>query len=283
MYHDDFGFDAMTLDSPLDRDGQAFSADALEQGFGAGLLGLLLTSDLFSARNPGPRRLLTDVTLATSWPGAVVRFSGERLDQDDLDTFLGCVLLAFRNPGRGLGSTRFLLREMSRLLRPGGRRFAPRHLERSLWRLAAARIEIEAKEGHCHIQARLLHTLLCDRAAGLCAVDVNPRIMEAFRTATAVERLMATRAPLGTAPFRRWLAGVLANSTGCLRLDIAGLRRLSGLAHQPLPAFRIRAIAALQSFLDMGYIVSIEPHGPDRLVILHQVARGEEPACLLLS
>jgi hypothetical protein len=283
MYHDEIGFDAMTLDSPLARSGQLGLTDTLEQDFSSRLLGLILASDLFAARNPAPIHWLENVVLETCWDGAVIGFSGERLDQDDLDAFLGCVILAFRNPGRGLGSTRFTLRELTRLIRPKGRRITARRLERSLWRLAAARLEIEDSAGCYNIQARLLNTLLCDRAAGICAVDINPRIMEGFRTATSVERLLATRAPLDSGGFRRWLAGLLANSPSCLRLEVSGLRRLCGLTRQPMPAFRIRAITALQAFLDLGYIASIEPCGPDRLVIQHRVARGEEPSCLLLS
>jgi hypothetical protein len=283
MYHDEIGFDAMALVSPLTRSEPAGLADTLEQGFSSRLLGLILASDLFAARNPAPRHWLENIALETSWDGAGIAFSGERLDQDDLDAFLGCVILAFRNPGRGLGSTRFTLRELTRLIRPKGRRITSRHLERSLWRLAAARLEIEDSAGCYNIQARLLNTLLCDRAAGICAVDINPRIMEGFRTATSVERLLTTRAPLDSGGFCRWLAGLLANSPSSLRLELAALRRLCGLTRQPMPAFRIRAITALQAFLDLGYVASVEPCGPDRLVIQHRVARGEEANCLLLS
>jgi hypothetical protein len=283
MYHDEIAFDAMTLGSPLTAKVRTGLTDTLEQDFSNHLLGLLLASDLFAARHPGPRHWLESHVLATCWEDAVIRFSGERLDQDDLDALLGCVLLAFRNPGRDIGSTRFSLRELTRLIQPKGRRIPARVLERSLWRLSAARIEIEGLDGHFHIQARLLHTLLCDRAAGLCAIDVNTRIMEGFRSATAVERLLATRAPLGIGSLRRWLAGLLANSPSSLRLEIEALRRLSGLTRQPVAAFRVRAVAALQALLDLGYIASIEPCGPDRLVIRHQIARGEDSACLLLS
>lgn len=283
MYHDEIGFDAMALQGPLAQDEQAGAAGALEQGVSSRLLGLILASELFAARHAGPRNWHDDVALESCWHGADIRFSGEALDQDDLSAFLGCVILAFRAPGRGLGSTRFRLRDLTRLVRPRGRHFDARRMERSLWRLAAARIEIEDAAGEYHIQARLLHTLLCDRAAGICAVDVNPRIMEGFRSATGVERLLATRAPLGSDGFRRWLAGLLANSPGTLRLDFAALRRLSGLSHQPLPAFRTRTVAALQALMDLEYIAAIEPCGPDRLVIHHRVSRGEEAACLLLS
>jgi hypothetical protein len=283
MYHDDFGFDALALESPLDRAGRVGATGDLEQDFAGNLVGLTLASDLFTARKLGPRPWREGVPLSTSWPGVTVRFSGERLDQDDLDTFLGCVLLAFRNPGRGHGSTRFHLRDLIRLIRPKGRRFAARCLERSLWRLAAARVEIEGEDGHVQIQSRLIHALLRDSAAGVCSLDINPRIMDGFRSATSLERLIATRVPLGTGPFRRWLTGFLANASSSLRLELEGLRRLSGLSHQPLPAFRVRAVAALQDLLDLGYIVSLEPNGPDRLVVTHQIARREHAACLLLS
>lgn len=282
MYHDEIGFDALTLDSPFNSDGQARPVGALEQGLSVRLLGLILASDLFAARNPGPRPWIENMPLATCWDGADIRFSGERLDQDDLDAFLGCALFAFRDNGRS-GAARFHLRDLTRLLRPRGRRFAGRRLERSLWRLASARLEIEDAAGHMHIQARLLNTLLCDRVAGVCAVDVSPRILEGLRGAPAVERLLAVRLPLASSAFHRWLAALLAHGPACLRLELPALRRLSGLTRQPMPAFRIRAIAALQDFLDLGIIAAIEPAGPDRLVVARPVARGEEPACLLLS
>lgn len=283
MYLDDFGFDTLALDSPLDRAVRGGNAVTPEMDFSGKLVGLVLGSDLFTARKLGPRPWREGEILATSWPGVTVRFSGERLDQDDLDAYLGCLLLAFRNPGRTPGTTRFSLRDLTRLIRPKGRRFAARCLERSLWRLAAARVEIEGVDGQVEIQARLVHALLRDSAAGVCSMDLNPRIMEGFRSATSLERLIATRNPLGTGPFRRWLAGMLANATACVRLDLAGLRRLSGLSHQPLPAFRVRAVTALQDLLDLGYIASIEPNGPDRLVVTHQIARKEYAACFLVS
>jgi hypothetical protein len=282
MYHDEIGFDAMPLANPFGNDGRPGPADALEQEFADRLVGLILASDLFAARNPGPRAWLDDVPVAACWEGALIRFCGERLDQDDLDAFLGCVLLAFREPGKS-GAARFRLRDLTRLIRPKGRRFDARRLERSLWRLASARIEIEESAGCVRMQARLLNTLLCDSAAGICAVDLSPRLMEGFRSAQAVERLLAARAPLGSAPFPRWLAGLLAHGPACVCLDLGALRRLSGLSRQPMPAFRVRAIAALQDFLDLGYVAAIEPAGPDRLVAKRPVARGEEPACLLLS
>lgn len=282
MYNDDIAFDAMPLANPFDNEVRPGPADALEQEFANRLIGLVLASDLFAARNPGPRHWVDDVELATYWPNATIRFCGERLDQDDLDAFLGCVLLAFRDSGRK-GAARFTLRELTRLIRPKGRRFDAKRLEHALWRLTSARVEIEEAAGCVRMQARLLNTLLCDRNAGICALDISPRIMEGFRAAPVIERLLAVRASLGSAAFPRWLAGLLSQGPACLCLELAALRRLSGLTRQPMPAFRVRAITALQDFLDLGYLDAIEPAGPDRLVTRRPVARGEEPACLLLS
>ena len=83
--------------------------------------------------------------------------------------------------------------------------------------------------------------------------------------------------------FARWLAGFLSYGPAALRLDFAALRRVSGLSRQPMAAFRVRAVAALQDFLDLGAIAAIESAGPDRLIVTRPAARGEEPACLLLS
>lgn len=281
MYHDELGFDAMTLTSPLDSAHQTGAADTLEQGLAARLLGLIVASDLFAARSWSPRQWQEGVALETCWPDTAIRFCGERLDQDDLDAFLGCLLLAFR--GQSKGSARFTLRDLARLIRPKARRFDARRLERSLWRLASARIDIEDAAGCYAIQVRLLNTLLCDRAAGICAVDVSPRMLAAFGDAARLERLLAARAPLGSDGFSRWLAAFLSHGPAALRLDFCALRRLSGLPRQPMAAFRIRAVAALQDFLDLGAIAAIESAGPDRLIVSRPAARGEEPACLLLS
>jgi hypothetical protein len=280
MYHDVFGFDAMTLTSPLDSAPDA-RADVLEQGLSGCLLGLVLASDLFAARTSTPRQPRQAAPLATCWPGATLQASGDPLDQDDLDAFLGCLLLALRSPVRG--SARFSLRELARLIRPKARRFDARRLERSLWRLAGCRIDVEEAAGGYALQLRLLDTVLCDRRAGLCAVDLGPRMLAAFGDAGRVERLLAARAPLGSDGFARWLSGFLAHGPAALRLDFSALRRLSGLSRQPLAAFRVRTVAALQDFLDLGAIAAIESAGPDRLIVSRPAARGEEPACLLLS
>jgi len=282
MYHEDFGFDAVTLAGPLDNDAPMEPADTLEQEFAAHLLGLVLASDLFAARNPGPRAWLEKVALATCWPDTRIFYSGERLDQDDLDTFLGCALLALRSPGRGRGSVRLHPRELARLIHPTGRRFDAKRQERSLWRLTAARLDIEDAGGDYVMQARLFNALLCDHASGVCAVDVSPRILEGFAGAARVERLLASRASLADG-LHRWLAGFLAHGPTDLRLDIGALRRLCGLTRQPLAAFRERAVAALREFLDCGVIAAIESGGPDRLIVRRPAARGEEAACLLLS
>ncbi|MHC1791280.1 hypothetical protein [Solidesulfovibrio sp.] len=283
MYHDEIGFDAMTLTSPLDSAPQTGAADSLEQGLAARLLGLVLASDLFSARACAPRQWQEGVVLETCWPGAAIRFCGERLDQDDLDAYFGCLLLASRSPGPAKGLARFSLRDLARLTRPKTRRFDATRLERSLWRLAAARIDVEDAAGSYAIQVRLLNTLLCDRAAGLCAVDVSPRMLAAFGDAQCLERLLAARAPLGADAFARWLTAFLGNGPATLRLDFTALRRLCGLTRQPMATFRVRAVAALQDLLDLGTIAAIEPAGPGRLIVSRPVARGEEPACLLLS
>jgi len=283
MYHDDFGFDALPLQSPLERTVRGGGLWVQEQDYANNLIGLLLASDLFSARNPGTRPWLEDASLATSWPDVTVRFSGELLDQDDLDVLLGCLLSAFGNPGRTAGATRFALSDLAKRIRTKGRRLTVHAVERSLWRLAGTGLEIISANEQIRIRMRLVHALLCDSASGVCSVELNPRLLEGFRSSTSVERLLATRAPLGSAPFPRWLAGLLANATGCLCLELPGLRRLCGLTHQSMTAFRERAVAALQTFLDLGYIVAIDRKGPDRLVITHQVARGEQSACLLVS
>lgn len=283
MYHDDFGFDALPLPSPFDRPARAGGLWAQEQDYSGKLIGLLLASDLFAARAPGARHMLEDTPLATSWPGVEVRYSGEFLDQDDLDILLGAVLLVFGNPGRSSGSARFPVRDLIRRIRGKGRRLTSRAVERSLWRLAGANIAIQSLDGRIRMQTKLVHGLFFDTENGTCFLELNPRLLEAFHSPTSVERLLATRAPLGTAPFHRWLAGLLANATACLCLELPGLRRLSGLVHQPMAVFRERAEAALRDFSDLGYIISMEQHGPDRLVVTHQVARGEQSACLLVS
>ncbi len=282
MYHDEIGFDALALSSPLDSAATSGPAAVLEQDFAGRLLGLVLASDLFAARRSAPRQRQDGLVLATCWPDAEIRFSGDPLDQDDLDALLGCLLLAFRAPATARGSARFALRDLTRLLRPKGRRFDALRLEGSLWRLAAARIDIREQDG-VRMQARLFNTLLCDSSSGICAVDVNQRILSAFGDAGRVERLVALRAPLGSDGFRRWLAGLLLQGPASLRLDYQALRRLSGLSRQPMTAFRVRAVAALQDFLDLGVLASVEPAGPDRCILSRPAARGEQAACLLLS
>ena len=65
-----------------------------------------------------------------------------------------------------------------------------------------------------------------------------------------------------------------------MRLDFGALRRLSGLPRQPMAAFRIRAVAALQDFLDLGSLAAIESAGPDRLIVSRPVARVDPGAGL---
>jgi hypothetical protein len=96
MYHDEYGFDALALDSPLDRTERTCGNPNLEENFAGNLVGLILASDLFTARNLGPRPWTESLVLATSWSGATIRFSGERLSRRLTPCRLRVVAFAIR-------------------------------------------------------------------------------------------------------------------------------------------------------------------------------------------
>lgn len=238
---------------------------------------LFLASDLFPACSSrrGNRLERAPLNVVPFVQSAV--YSGERLDQFDLDVFLGCVLKDIRKekPAR---------RSMRDFLRTLGRRPTPpcvARLEASLLRLAAARIELADQRFGCCVQ--LVESVLVDREQGVCRVKAAPEALAALGETERLEELAKVRLRLGQRLLAKWLAGLITVVGGesCL-LDLNRLRDLCGMRSASMANFSDRALAALSTLVDMGYIHSTHQSPNGRFMIVRHTGRSVAPECQLV-
>jgi len=272
MFLEEFSLDAVGVFQPPPftvRDTPLLPAPGTLLGTGASLF---LGSDLFPARSLRKRRRLDRWPLTVVSESHSARYSGEILDQFDMDVFLGCVLKALRRetPVR---------RPMREFLKQLGRRPTPlytRRLEASLFRLSSARIELDDRRYGCCVQ--LLDSVLVDRELGVFRAQASPEAVAALRGVGSLDRLARLRFGYGRRPLLKWLAGLILVLGGKpALLDLDRLRALCGNGDCDPRIFSARAVPALRSLVDMGYIHSMRPCRDGRILVMFN-ARGKKAA-----
>lgn len=277
MFVEEFSLDAVGVFEP-----PAFNGSAAPPLPPAGnLLGagasLFLASDLFPAcqvRN-AERRAHQGLTVLPGMPGAF--YSGDGLDQFDLDVFLGCVLKDIRKDKTAPRSMREFLRDI-------GRRATPSYmarLEGSLLRLAKARVELDDRRFSCCVQ--LLESVLVDRKLGVCRVKASPEAVEALDRPGGLESLARFRFGLGQRPLTKWLAGLLwiLEGEACL-LDVEKLRLLCGRHTTDPLVFAGQVMPALGTLVDSGYIASVRQWMNGTLMVSRNPGRNCATGCQLV-
>jgi hypothetical protein len=238
---------------------------------------LFLASDLFPASAVRRRKRMEREALHVLTPSQAALYSGECLDQFDLDVFLGCLL-------RDLRRQKPVRRFMRDFLRQLGRRPTPSYmarLEASLLRLANARIELADKRFGCCIQ--LVESVLVDRDQGMCRAQASPEAVAAFREVDGVEALARLRFGLGQRPLTKWLAGLISVVGGeaCL-LDLDRLRVLCGRHSSDPAVFAGQALPALSTLVDLGYIQSMRQCQNGRVMVVRHGGRNRAVECQLV-
>ncbi len=208
-------------------------------------------SSLFAAGQGGSGEPCRQAPLATLDSGHEIRFTGERLGQDDLDVFLACLELA----AAGTGTARF---DANRMLRRLGRRVDTpgRHrLAASLWRLEAGQLELAQEQRR--VRMRLFNTVLMDRLDGACLVDVHATVMHAFRKTTGLTALLHGRLSMKGSPLAQWLLGLTRVLPEDRLLAQDRLRALCGCPEETPARFAKRLRLSLHRLADTGHPSSI--------------------------
>ena len=277
MFLEEFSLDAVEVfQPPLFQDSSTPVLPAPGSLLGAGA-SLFLASDLFPARAMRLGKRLERAPLNVLSSAQSAAYSGESLDQFDLDVFLGCVLKDIRKE-------KPVRRSMRDFLRTLGRRPTPSHLARleaSLFRLASARIELADQRFGCCVQ--LVESVLVDRKHGVCRIKAAPEAVAALRETEGLEELAKLRASLGQNPLTKWLAGLISVLGGetCL-LDLERLRILCGRHSASLAAFSDQAVPALSTLADMGYIHSTNQCPNGRVMVVRRAGRSAASECQLV-
>jgi len=238
---------------------------------------LFLASDLFPASAVRRRKRLERATLQVLSPSQAATYSGECLDQFDLDVFLGCLL-------RDLRRQKPVRRSMRDFLRLLGRRPTPSYmvrLEASLLRLANGRIALADRRFGCCVQ--LVESVLVDRDQGVCRAQASPEAIAAFREVEGLETVARLRFSLGQRPLTKWLAGLISVVGGeaCL-LDLNRLRVLCGRGATDSAVFAGQALPALATLVDLGYIQSMRQCQNGRVMVVRHGGRNRAAECQLV-
>jgi hypothetical protein len=277
MFVEEFSLNAAEVfQPPVSPDTVTPPLPSLGSLLGAGA-SLFLASDLFPASSVkrgnrlehAPLNVLSSVQSAT--------YSGERLDQFDLDVFLGCVIKDIRKEKPARRPMRDFLRTLGRRPTPSGLAL----LEASLFRLASARIELADQRFGCCVQ--LVESVLVDREQGVCRVKAAPEAVAALGETGRLEELAKLRLSLGQRLMAKWLAGLITVLGGeSCQLDLNRLRGLCGMHSSSMVFFPDRALAALSTLADMGYIHSTHRSPNGRVLIVRRTGRNVTSECQLV-
>lgn len=189
-------------------------------------------------------------------------YSGERLDQGDLDVFLDCLLDA--RPRRGLTGT---LGELSRRLGRKHGKTRAEGLKSSLLRLARGRIELS--DARFSVSARLLDSVLLDHEGQSFRAFVSQEARAALGNLPELAVLHRLRLALRAKPLAKWLAGfILAGADSGMETDQEAIQALCGREHTEPGLFAAQLRTALGSLREKGFIrLAPEQEHPRRVTL----------------
>jgi len=189
----------------------------------------VLRSALFAAIGRGGRRYLQREAVS-SLNGVVVTYTGEMLDQSDLDVWEGVLHLA---RGETLGHRiEFTEKGFLRLIGRGGR--AGRNVGRSdrewlrgvLARLKASAVEI--RQGRCGYVGSLIDEYFRDYVSGRYVLILNPRMIAIFGSQGWSKIDWDIRQALRGHPLAQWLHGFYTSHARPHPMRVETLHRLCG-------------------------------------------------------
>jgi len=210
-----------------------------------------LASALFSASRLNRRRAAGCVILPVLTSGLRLVFSGERLDQDDMDVFLGCVEYSLERRQPGWGGVRFTVDDFLGRL---GRRDTPQARERlaaSFLRIELSRIALcdQSMSAYTH----LLSAVGFDNGGDMWFAEVNPDVLTSFARADNPLGGIHARLRLGARPLAKWLYGLAWSIQGECLFKLEELRELSGCKVPAGAPFAALFRKALSSLAIVGY------------------------------
>lgn len=190
---------------------------------------LLFTSDCFQAVYARKRVTVAKLPLTSALPYVAACYSGERLDQFDLDVLLACVKYTLRNVS-GDRMVKILLRDLAQeVSRKASGAVLPR-VRSSLRRLESGSLHVSNRRYECLFS--FLQQVMINRDDGLCLVAVHPMLLESLNAVPRLEMNIRDRGALPMDGLLRWLhALMLCGSEMCIPQTmmpmLSGARSLS--------------------------------------------------------
>ena len=218
-----------------------------------------LRSALFGVVGRGRRRWLRDVEIAAQ-DGYRVLYTGERLDQSDLDVWLAVKHLCARVP-LGAEAT-FSAPELFRLLGKSDGQASREALKRSLKRMFEASVSLEAPSG-AGFAGHMIDWWKWDAESCRFSVVLSPRMAPLFEDEDYTLLVNAQRQRLGK-DLARWLHGYWSSHQRIYPIYDATLMRLCGAEFGRSRAFRELLREALAELEAMGFLApgwTVDRHG----------------------
>jgi hypothetical protein len=214
-------------------------------------LGMYLLSDLFTARYMAASGFAHGKVLATMARGKEVVYTGEILDQWDLDLLVHCAMKTSLAPGK----SRQVRLDPQEFLAVHGLRNDVRNRERvfgSLVRMHTGGIEIAGAD--YTYMTRLLNRVLVDRGRRFCLLEANVDLVASLRREAHIAMDVGDRMILGKNGMAKWLHGMLMVFRGGFSAHLSGLSRLCGLSGLGDCDFIERMVTALELLAEAGLV-----------------------------
>lgn len=202
-----------------------------------GVPNVALRSALFGVFGKGARRYLEQVQVATTGDAQIL-YTGQRLDQGDLDVWEAILHLARRQPlGAQCEFTAYQLLRLICKTDTGGNR---RTLHRRILRLKATALEMS-----CNVQGRrvtyigsLIHDAIQDERTKRYVVVINVAWRPFFEAAHFTYIDWVIRNELDGKPLAQWLHGFYSTHEQPYPLTVQFLHKLSGSDTACMRSFR---------------------------------------------
>ncbi|HEY9758747.1 MAG TPA: plasmid replication initiator TrfA [Oculatellaceae cyanobacterium] len=205
----------------------------------------ILRSALFGVVRRGRRKSMKREALA-SWKTVVLEYTGEQLDQYDLNVWMQAIHLARLQSLSDANGVSFTSRGFLKAMKRTYSGAAAKALHDSIHRMVACAVTIRV--GDCEYMGNLIHSCAHHEESGRYVLHLNPKLRDLFDS--GYTRLdWETRLTL-TTDFSRWLHGYVQSqrATACEphRIAVITLKELSGSETDPRD-FRRKLRLAMES------------------------------------
>jgi hypothetical protein len=232
----------------------------------------VLRSALFGAIKKGPRRYMQGEQIA-ALDGIEIRYTGQRLDQGDLDVWESVLHIA-RLQAMG-EQCRFTAYSMLKLLGKTDAGTNRDTLHTRLMRLKANAVEV--KQGRYSYAGSLIDDVYRDDKTHEYVLVLNPKLHPLFSADQFTQVDWSVRHALSGQPLAQWLHGYYASHAKPYPVNISTLLELSGSENDEPRSSRQKLRKALDAVVEAG-AANGQPFSYEiQSDLVHVKKKGSEP------